>query len=106
MVGSVGDHEDAIGLADHAMALLYLASVPVGDTCTHHGHAQLGIVWMVQLPEEKMIILTSVYVVQPKNVLAQWKDNMMSTVQSDAGTGLTIAGFKSSSHLHGHKSVS
>lgn len=50
MVGSVGDHEDAIGLADHAMAHLNLPSMPVGDACPHNGHAHLGVVWVVQLP--------------------------------------------------------
>lgn len=39
MVGSMGDHKDAIGLADHAMTLLDLPCVPVSDTRPHDGHA-------------------------------------------------------------------
>ena len=47
VVGSMGDHEDAVGLADHAMTRLYLTRMPGGDTCPHYGHAQLGIVGVV-----------------------------------------------------------
>lgn len=52
VVGSMGDHEDAIGLADHFMTHLYLTCMPVGDACSHDGHAQLGIVGVVQLSAE------------------------------------------------------
>lgn len=53
MVGSVGDHQDTVGLADHAVTHLNLAPVPVCDACTHDGHTQLGIVGVVQLPVEE-----------------------------------------------------
>lgn len=50
VVGTMGDNEDAVGLADQTMAHLDLPGVPVGDTCPHDGHAQLGIVGVVQFP--------------------------------------------------------
>lgn len=52
MVGSVGDHEDGVGLADHFMANLDEPCVPVGHTSTHGGHAQMGIIGVVQLPAQ------------------------------------------------------
>lgn len=53
VVGSVGDHQDTVGLADHAVTLLNLPCMPVCDACTHDGHAQLGVVVVVQLPVEE-----------------------------------------------------
>ena len=50
MRGSMCDQEDGISFADHAMPHLNVASMPVGQPCPHDGHAQLGIVGMVQLP--------------------------------------------------------
>lgn len=44
------DQEDGISFADHAMPHFNVASMPVGQPCPHDGHAQLGIVVMVQLP--------------------------------------------------------
>lgn len=37
MVGSMGDQEDAIGLADQPVTLLNLPCMPVNDTCPHDG---------------------------------------------------------------------
>lgn len=53
VVGSMGDHEDAVGLADHTVTHLYLPCMPVGDACPHDGHAQLGVVGVVQLPVQE-----------------------------------------------------
>ena len=53
VVGSVGDHEDAVGLADHLVAHLQLPCMPVGDPCPHDGHPQQGVVGVVQLPVQK-----------------------------------------------------
>lgn len=50
MVGSMGDYEDAVSLADQAVTHLYLTCMPLGDACPHDGHAQLGVVGVVQLP--------------------------------------------------------
>lgn len=51
----MGDQEDAVSLADHLMTHLYLPGMPVSDTRTHDGHAQLGIVGVVQLPVEERV---------------------------------------------------
>ena len=42
--------ENAVGFADHAVPHLNVASMPVGQPCPHDGHAQLGIVGVIQLP--------------------------------------------------------
>lgn len=42
--------EDGVGFADHPVPHLNVTSMPVGQPCPHHGHAQLGIVGMVELP--------------------------------------------------------
>lgn len=39
MVGSMGDQDDAIGLADQSMTLLNLPCMPMNDTCPHDGYA-------------------------------------------------------------------
>lgn len=44
--------EDGVGFADHPVPHLDVTSVPVGQACPHHGHAQLGIVGVVELPAE------------------------------------------------------
>lgn len=53
VVGSMGDQEDAIGLTDHGMTHLNLPCMPVGHSSPHGGHAQLGVVVVVQLPVEE-----------------------------------------------------
>lgn len=53
VVGSMGDHQDAVGLTDQAVALLDLPCMPVGDTCPHNDHTQLGVIGVVQLPVSK-----------------------------------------------------
>ena len=53
MTGSMADQEDTVGLADHAVAHLNLPCMPVCDACTHDGHAQVGVVVVVQLPVEE-----------------------------------------------------
>ena len=42
--------ENGVGFADHAVAHLDVASMPVGQPCPHDGHAQLGIVGVVEFP--------------------------------------------------------
>lgn len=50
VVGSVGGQQDPIGFADQPMSFFDFPCVPVNDTCSHDGHAQLGVVGVVQLP--------------------------------------------------------
>lgn len=42
--------ENGIGFADHPVPHLNVPSMPVGQPRPHHGHAQLGIVGVVELP--------------------------------------------------------
>lgn len=57
--GSVCHQENCVGFADHPMSHFDVASMPVGQPCPHHSHAQLGIVVVVELPAEaQKIIMT------------------------------------------------
>ena len=53
VVGSMCDHENGVGLADHAMAHLDEPCVPVSHASPHGGHAQLGVIGVVQLPAQE-----------------------------------------------------
>lgn len=50
--GSVCYQENCIGFADHPVPHFNVTSMPVGQPCPHHSHAQLGIVMVVELPAE------------------------------------------------------
>lgn len=50
MVGAVAHQQDAVGLTDELVCRLRHAGVQVSDARSHHCHAQLGVVGLVQLP--------------------------------------------------------
>lgn len=50
MVGAVANQQDAVGLTDELVSRLRHPGVQVSDARSHHRHAQLGVVGLVQLP--------------------------------------------------------
>ncbi len=48
---AVGDHQDGVGFADHAVSDLDEAGLPVRHAGPHRGHSQLSVIGMVQFPD-------------------------------------------------------
>lgn len=57
MCWSVGNQQNGVGLAHHPVSDLYLPGLPVIHSRSHGSHAQGGVVWVVQLPVPKTLIL-------------------------------------------------
>lgn len=61
----MGHQENSIGFADHPMPHFDVTSMPVGKSCPHHSHAQLGIVMVVEFPAEAQKVIMTHYLNRP-----------------------------------------